>query len=133
VVADQLGHINPVMVNKVYGVYAPGGSERDYWEKRAATRDEEEELIAPTASRAKRHEKTRRKPSRAPQPSRNAGHTPKIVWPAVEALLSRLESHSVVSVAKDLGVSDQALRKHLKARGVTQIPDGRRARAASRR
>jgi hypothetical protein len=34
------------------------------------------------------------------------------------------------AVADQLGVSDVALRKHLKVRGVTQLPDGRRKGAS---
>jgi hypothetical protein len=38
----------------------------------------------------------------------------KIVWPPIEELLSRLSETSYLQVAKELGVSDNAIRKHLK-------------------
>lgn len=38
----------------------------------------------------------------------------KIAWPALEVLKERLQRSSFLAVARDLGVSDNALRKHLK-------------------
>lgn len=134
VVATQLGHKDAIMVHTVYGVYEPGGSERDYWEKRAAARDREEEGVrVPTPARAKRlraSQSAAERPSRT-EARRNAGHTPRIVWPSAKELLQMLKTRSVVALAKELGVSDQAVRKHLKAYGVKRVPDGRRAGVAS--
>lgn len=38
----------------------------------------------------------------------------KIVWPSVEELISRLHASSFLAVARELGVSDNAIRKHLR-------------------
>lgn len=38
----------------------------------------------------------------------------KIVWPPIEELLSRLEKTSYLQLGKELGVSDNAIRKHIK-------------------
>lgn len=40
--------------------------------------------------------------------------TKKIVWPQLEVLLSELKTKTFVSLAKELGVSDNAIRKHIK-------------------
>ena len=40
--------------------------------------------------------------------------TTKIVWPAIEELQSKLETISYLALAKELGVSDNAIRKHIK-------------------
>lgn len=48
-----------------------------------------------------------------------------IVWPSIEELLAQLRKSSFMAVAKSLGVSDNAVRKHLLRRGVTNLPDGR--------
>lgn len=45
--------------------------------------------------------------------------TPKIEWPSIDELLSMLQSRSYVSVANELGVSDNAVRKHLERGGVS--------------
>ena len=46
------------------------------------------------------------------------GNSPsKIDWPPVEELVERLRSEYAVDVAKSLGISDNALKKHLKRRG----------------
>jgi hypothetical protein len=60
----------------------------------------------------------------------NRGHAPKIDWPSKKELLRRLKCRSVVALAKELRVSDQVLRQHLKRHGVTQVPDGRRSGAS---
>lgn len=41
-VANQLGHANPVMVNQVYGRFHPGQNEMDRWHERAAAMDRAE-------------------------------------------------------------------------------------------
>jgi hypothetical protein len=38
----------------------------------------------------------------------------KITWPPSEELKARVESESYLAVARDLGVSDNAIRKHLR-------------------
>ena len=38
----------------------------------------------------------------------------KIVWPSKEELLKQLETKSYLALSKELGVSDNAIRKHLK-------------------
>lgn len=40
--------------------------------------------------------------------------TTKIVWPSIEELETKLQTMSYVSLAKELGVSDNAIRKHIK-------------------
>lgn len=42
---------------------------------------------------------------------------PKIVWPSVEKLLKELETKSMLALSHELGISDNAIKKHLKARG----------------
>lgn len=42
----------------------------------------------------------------------------KIAWPALELLVKKLENTSYTSLARELGVSDNAIRKFLKKRGV---------------
>ena len=42
----------------------------------------------------------------------------KISWPSTEELIDRLRTTSYVGLAKELGVSDNAIRKHLKKRGI---------------
>lgn len=126
VVATQLGHKDARMVHEVYGVYEPNAVERAYWEKAAAARDRRDEGVQTPRPGGGRPAVSPR--VEAPPPNRqNAGHAARIPWPAVEELLARLAGQSVSAVAKELGVSDQAVRKHLKRHGVTQIPDGRRA------
>lgn len=39
VIARQLGHVDAVLVLKVYGVFAPKQAERDHWERIAAAQD----------------------------------------------------------------------------------------------
>ncbi|HVX38772.1 MAG TPA: site-specific integrase [Gemmatimonadaceae bacterium] len=53
-VARQLGHVNAVLVHKVYGRFAPSQEERDKWEKIAAAQD--------AAAEAKAKEQANRKP-----------------------------------------------------------------------
>lgn len=128
VVATQLGHKNAILVLKVYGIYVPGSAERDYWEAKAAERDRDRDgvVAAPVPSPAEAPVARDTRPA-------NVGHTPKIQWPTVEELLGRLKKQSAVALAKELGVSDKALRKHLLSRGVKKLPDGRRSRVASPR
>ncbi len=44
--------------------------------------------------------------------------TPKILWPAVEILVERIKATSYTNVASELGVADNAVRKHLKKFGI---------------
>lgn len=46
-VARQLGHVNPVLVHRVYGRFSPDQQERDKWEKIAAAQDDAAEKKAP--------------------------------------------------------------------------------------
>lgn len=116
-IAEQLGHVNAVLVLKVYGKFLPESDERDRWERKAAELDVKagigHEMAAPVV------------PPTAVVAPRRA----KIEWPEVAALLEMLASASPKAVAERLGVSDVALRKHLKARGVDELPDGRRSGA----
>ena len=45
---------------------------------------------------------------------RNYTQPTKIVWPTIEELLKKLETISHLALAKELGVSDNAIRKHIK-------------------
>lgn len=126
VVATQLGHADATLVNKVYGRYKPNSAERDHWEHMATERDEAREGVIPRVKIA-----SDAVPVAAKADLTNRAHSPKITWPSKKELLSRLKSRSAVAVAEELGVSDQALRKHLKGHGVAKLPDGRR-RGASR-
>lgn len=45
-------------------------------------------------------------------------HPGKIEWPPVEEILVRLEKSNYLQLSKELGVSDNAIRKHLKSRGI---------------
>lgn len=56
-----------------------------------------------------KHSKKCSKCSNASKPS-----TPKIEWPSVSELTARIEASSRVQVAKELGVSETAVRKHLR-------------------
>ena len=47
-----------------------------------------------------------------------SGAPSKIVWPEVEELLEMLKNSNFVQVGKNLGVSDNAVRKYLKRRGI---------------
>ena len=42
----------------------------------------------------------------------------KIKWPSLEFILQELKTKSYVALAKDLGVSDNSIRKHLKRNGI---------------
>ena len=42
------------------------------------------------------------------------GYPTKIEWPETEVLLNRLANSSYTQVAKELGVTDNAIRRHLK-------------------
>lgn len=51
--------------------------------------------------------------------NRTLGRTPtKVTYPPVDELVSRISQSSVLRVSKELGVSDVALRKYLRNRGV---------------
>ena len=126
VVATQLGHADATLVTKVYGRYKPNGAERDHWEHMATERDKAREGVTPRAKIASDAVPVVSKTGRA-----NRSHAPKIDWPSKKELLRRLKIRSAVAVAEELGVSDQALRKHLKGHGLAKLPDGRR-RGASR-
>jgi integrase len=125
VVATQLGHVDATLVNKVYGRYKPNSAERDHWERMATERDKAREGVMP---RAKVASDAVPQASKAGRTSR--AHAPKIDWPSKKELLRRLKARSTVALAEELDVSDQALRKHLKRHGVTQLPDGRRSGAS---
>jgi hypothetical protein len=43
---------------------------------------------------------------------------PKIAWPPIEELAERIKTTPMSTLSKELGVSDVALKKHLKKRGV---------------
>src|SRR5690606_9971712 len=55
---------------------------------------------------------------------------PIIEWPTQETILEQLTIKSYTAYAKELGVSDNAIRKHLRAMGVTP-PRRRRPRGTS--
>jgi hypothetical protein len=120
-IAEQLGHVNAVLVLKVYGKFLPKSDERDRWERKAAELDVKagvtHQVTAAVAAPA----------------AGNAPTRTKIEWPEVAALLQMLASASTKAVAERLGVSDVALRKHLRTRGVDELPDGRRSGAARAR
>lgn len=42
----------------------------------------------------------------------------KIKWPPIDVLIDLLSKHPFTTVAKQLGISDTAIRKHLRARGI---------------
>jgi integrase len=109
VVADQLGHVDPTLVLKVYGVYMPNSEERDRWERVAAAMDGDLAHAAPAEPEAPRVVAQRRT---------------KIAWPSDDELLRRLTTQSVKALAEELGVSDVAIRKRL-ARSGQHVPDGR--------
>lgn len=46
----------------------------------------------------------------------------KIQWPSLESLVKVLQEKPIFQLGKDLGVSDQAIRKHLGLRGYSYIP-----------
>ena len=50
----------------------------------------------------------------------------KIAWPAVEELLKKLETDNYSSLGRKLGVSGNAIKKHLRAAGVDPLPKGNR-------
>lgn len=50
---------------------------------------------------------------------RHQGRAPKIDWPDEETLLARLRDSSYLALARELGVSDTAIRQRLRSRGVT--------------
>jgi integrase len=129
VVARQLGHKDATLVLKVYGVYAPKSSERNHWEENTAKHDEKTgqltEAVAVLPRRARRESGTSSQPV-----SRRAT---KIEWPSKEELLRRLATASAVTISKELGVSDVALRKHLQRQGVARLPDGRRGNVSRAR
>ena len=126
VVARQLGHKDATLVLKVYGVYAPKSSERNHWEENTAKHDEKTGQLPEAVAVLPRRERRESGASGRPVGRRAT----KIEWPSKEELLRRLAVASAVSVAKTLGVSDVALRKHLQREGVARIPDGRRANAS---
>lgn len=111
VVADQLGHVDPTLVLKVYGIYMPNSEERDRWERAAAAMDGDLSHAAPPGPEA---------------PRAAAQRKTKIAWPSDDELLRRLMTQSVKALAEELGVSDVAIRKRL-ARSGKQVPDGRRS------
>lgn len=45
----------------------------------------------------------------------------KIIWPTIEELKSKLETISYVALGKELGVSDSAIRKHIKQNGAVAV------------
>lgn len=67
--------------------------------------------IGKNAKRCKEHENERR---RRDATDRNLV----ISWPDTDVLIERLSKESYRSLAKELGVSDNAIRKRLKARGI---------------
>lgn len=46
------------------------------------------------------------------------GARSKIEWPDVESLLEMLRSSNFMEVSRNLGVSDNAIRRHLRRRGI---------------
>jgi len=46
----------------------------------------------------------------------NRGREPKVEWPPLDELLTIIKDSSFVATGKLLGVSDQAIRKHIKRR-----------------
>lgn len=50
------------------------------------------------------------------------GQPTRVIWPPVEELQKRLLESSYLEVARELGVSDNAIRKHLRVRAQCQIP-----------
>jgi integrase len=128
VVAKQLGHKDATLVLKVYGVYAPKSSERNHWEESAAKHDEKTGQL--TAEVAVSPRRGRGESGTTERPM--TGRPTKIEWPSSDELLRRLAVASAVAVAKELGVSDVALRKHLRRQGVSRIPDGRRGYVSRR-
>jgi hypothetical protein len=59
-------------------------------------------------------------PTRKPPPPRPS----KIVWPSAEALEKLLWEKPTSQIGKDLGVSDKAIEKHCKKRGLKKPPRG---------
>lgn len=45
---------------------------------------------------------------------KNKSHKPKIQWPSIDIILNELKTKSRESYAKELGVSGNALKKHIK-------------------
>jgi integrase len=129
VVAKQLGHKDATLVLKVYGVYAPKSTERNHWEESAAKHDEKTGQLSAEVAVLPRRGRGESGPSDRTMSSRRT----KIEWPSKEELLRRLAVASAVVVAKELGVSDVALRKHLHREGVVRLPDGRRKNASGAR
>lgn len=62
------------------------------------------------------------------QSNYNRSRSPQYIieWPTVEELLKALETDNYLSLSKKLGVSDNAVRKHLRAAGVDPLPKGNR-------
>lgn len=56
--------------------------------------------------------------SKRKQLRKEHGQKMKIVWPSVEELKIRLETIPYITLAKELGVSDNAIRKHIKNNGL---------------
>jgi len=52
IIARQMGHVDAIMVLKVYGRFAPSQSERDRWERIAAAQDKERAKAANTKKRS---------------------------------------------------------------------------------
>lgn len=118
IIAKQLGHINGVLVLKVYAQFFPESEDRDRWELKAAKLDEEAGITAATSATAA---------ATAPSTPAEPKPSTKIEWPSLTDLLRMLESTPTRTAAAQLGVSDNALRKHLKRSGVSKVPDGRRS------
>lgn len=117
VVAAQLGHKDPTMVNKVYGIYMPDSAERGRWEQAAAAMDGATRI--PDVQRG--------------AASRTVRPRTKIHWPSDDELMRRLTERSTTALAEELGISDVALRKRLLRNGAKRIPDGRRGGVRGRR
>jgi hypothetical protein len=62
--------------------------------------------------------KASNKKKKTKSPKEKLPRPAKIQWPEVSTLLKMLEKDAFITVAKRLGVSDNAIRKHLKHRGV---------------
>jgi integrase len=118
-IADQLGHVNAVLVLKVYGKFLAKSEDRDRWEKKAAAMDEQAGILPHAVGTPSGTIFTPGQPT--------APKTKKVEWPEVSSLLEMLAAMSTKAVAEKIGVSDVAVRKHLKARGIEQLPDGRRS------
>lgn len=47
------------------------------------------------------------------------GQDTKIIWPSVDELIEKLKTHTFASLGRELGVTDNSIRKHLKRRGIS--------------